>query len=426
MRKEEYVALSHRWGSLSVEEKMEYCTTQENIDKRLLKGFRVSELPQTFQDAITVTRQLGILYLWIDSLCIIQYGDNEKDWEIESKRMESVFSGACCTIAATAAEDSKAGFLHRRTIPRNIHVRDDSGKQFYISTDIDDFDKDVDKAELNKRAWVMQEAVLSKRTIHFSSNQIYWECGEGVYCENLVKLESRPQGRFFTLDPVFPSHLLRAGEERTLKFISFLIQNYSERSLTVPSDRSIAVAGLLDRVAGTLKCRCRYGVFELYLHRNLLWQASNSGLKEITYNHDHRVPSWSWMAYSGGINFLNIEFGKVEWINHLRFDEESRLLLVAKIGRFQDCALQPDGRCYAVLGFKGKEVGSIQYDVDGDEEFCEKKCVPLGRTRTWWHKTKYYVIVVRSTGVVSEYRRIGVGWIQSSYIEQLSSDVRIV
>lgn len=180
----EYVALSHCWGDLSVEEKKAHCTTQDNIGQRL-KGFNLSALPKTFQDAVEVTRELGILYLWIDSLCIIQYGDSGKDWQSESARMESVFSQAYCIIAATSAVDSNAGFLERDKIPEYVHVQDRLGKHFYMSTDIDDFDNDVRKAQLNTRAWVLQEGILARRTIHFSANQVYWECGEGVYLTRL-------------------------------------------------------------------------------------------------------------------------------------------------------------------------------------------------------------------------------------------------
>jgi hypothetical protein len=183
----EYLALSHCWGNVSDEEKEQYCTTKANISKRL-GGFSLSELPKTFQDAVEVTRELGVLYLWIDSLCIIQYGDNHEDWKRESGRMESVFSEAYCTIAATAAADSNAGFLKRDIRTEHVYVQDTLGRQLYISTDIDDFNNHVDRALLNTRAWVMQERVLSRRTIHFSANQTYWECGEGVYCENLTML----------------------------------------------------------------------------------------------------------------------------------------------------------------------------------------------------------------------------------------------
>jgi hypothetical protein len=182
-----YVALSHCWGQLPEEEQRRFCTTPSNLDRRL-QGFNVSELSKTFQDAVIVTRELGIDYLWIDSLCIIQYEDSGEDWKYESTRMETVFSQAYCTIAATAATHINAGFLKRDTRIDDIYVKDTSGNEFYVSNDIDDFDEDVDRARLNSRAWVMQETVLARRTIHFSNKQMYWECGGGIFCENLTRL----------------------------------------------------------------------------------------------------------------------------------------------------------------------------------------------------------------------------------------------
>jgi hypothetical protein len=182
----EYVALSHSWGKLTVENKRQFCTTDNNIDERL-KGFTFSELPKTFRDAIRVTRELGFQYLWIDSLCIIQ--ENQKDWEHEAKRMEGVYASAYCTIAATSAVDSNAGFLERNVSNEYVHVQDASGRTFYVCTDIDDFENDVENARLNKRAWVMQERYLSRRTIHFTANLVYFECGQGIHCENFTTLK---------------------------------------------------------------------------------------------------------------------------------------------------------------------------------------------------------------------------------------------
>ena len=190
-----YIALSHCWGKLTEERKREFCTTKDNIKTRL-NGFSFSILPKTFRDAVRVTRELGIQYLWIDSLCIIQW--NQKDSEHEAKRMEGVFASAYCTIAATSAVDSEAGFLKRNVSNERVLVQDASGRRFYICADtddsnnhidIDDFDDHVEKAPLNTRAWVIQERVLSQRTIHFSDKQMYLECGEGVYCETLTRLE---------------------------------------------------------------------------------------------------------------------------------------------------------------------------------------------------------------------------------------------
>jgi hypothetical protein len=182
-----YTALSHRWGSHPpTKDNPQFCTTDGNLSARL-NGFRLSELPKTFQDAVGVTRELGIEYLWIDSLCIIQW--NAEDWKREAGRMEDVFASAYCTIAATSAADSKAGFLARKRGDEYVRVQDVAGNQVCVCTHMDDFENDVEQAGLNKRAWVMQERVLAKRTIHFSANQTYWECGEGVYCENLTKIK---------------------------------------------------------------------------------------------------------------------------------------------------------------------------------------------------------------------------------------------
>jgi hypothetical protein len=184
-----YIALSHRWGRLLDEEKEKFCTSQDNINQRMA-GFSLADLPKTFRDAVEATRQLGIPYLWIDSLCIVQSGDDGKDWQCESQRMEAVFSTAYCVLAATSATDCKTGFLKRATTTESVFFYSATGKRVCVSTDIDDFDKDVGEAELNRRAWVMQENVLARRTIHFTAKQTYFECGQGVYCENLSKLEA--------------------------------------------------------------------------------------------------------------------------------------------------------------------------------------------------------------------------------------------
>jgi hypothetical protein len=188
---ERYIALSHCWGelaqSLGEGESPLYCTTVANFNDRQ-KGFNETELPQTFRDAIEVARGLKVQYLWVDSLCIKQGAGG--NWETESQRMQDIYTSAYCTVAATSAVDSCSGFLKRNvnTNSEYVCVQDKRGRTVYACNYLANFDADVDEAPLNTRAWVMQERFLSTRTIHFAANQMYWECGKGVYCEDLTQL----------------------------------------------------------------------------------------------------------------------------------------------------------------------------------------------------------------------------------------------
>jgi len=181
-KKGKYIALSHCWGLIN--ESSKFCTYKSNLGVRKQR-IEYGNLPRTFRDAVRITLALGVPYLWIDSLCIIQ--DDAQDWSSESGRMEDVFSSAYCTIAASSAPSSLAGFLGPREPRPCLRVASSRGT-FYICKAIDDFQRDVAESVLNRRGWVLQEWALSRRTIHFTSTQVYWECGSGVHCETLAKL----------------------------------------------------------------------------------------------------------------------------------------------------------------------------------------------------------------------------------------------
>ena len=178
-----YIALSHCWGKFDESHKV--CTYRHNIQE-LRQHIDYDSLPKTFQDAVRVTWALNIRYLWIDSICIIQ--DDGEDWEAESGRMEDVFSLAYCILAASSAKSSTDGFLRNREPRQCLTIHTPKCGTIYICKAIDNFHLDVEQGELNKRGWVLQERALSHRTIHFTSTQVYWECGEGVHCETLAKL----------------------------------------------------------------------------------------------------------------------------------------------------------------------------------------------------------------------------------------------
>ncbi|KAF0319220.1 heterokaryon incompatibility protein [Colletotrichum asianum] len=102
---EPYLALYYCWGPSQTTLKL----TKDTFDN-MLKSIKEEVLTKTHQEAIHFTRALGLEYIWIDALCIIQ-GD-EKDWAFESKRMEQVYCNSTLTIVAARSSDACLGFIN--------------------------------------------------------------------------------------------------------------------------------------------------------------------------------------------------------------------------------------------------------------------------------------------------------------------------
>ena len=431
---EEYIALSHCWGNLLEEQRKIFCTCRSNIEERHNQGFYVDILPKTFQDAVNITRKLGKRYLWIDSLCIIQYGDNYEDWKKESKRMEVVFRNAYCTIAATSAEDSTKGFLKRPLVQQPelqyIKVKTSSHGPIYISTIADNFYEDVENGVLNQRAWVLQERALSRRTIHFTANQSYFECGHGVRCETLTYM--RNSKSLFLGDPNFPESLNFRRSQDKVRLFQDLFKRYVQLGLTKRTDRPAAISGLERRLAEAFQTECRYGIFEKFLHRSLLWQRSGSTkMKRILHD---EVPSWSWMAYDGQIEYLEIESDQVQWNEGVRLVDN---MLQAQVRDFQSgCKVRRkgDGTCIVVDEKRNHESGWLKYDGQRRTNLRKLKCVVVGREKSDSDsdrrrssskqsvsnaKRRYYILVVASVSYSEgsrKFKRVGVGSIPQGFI----------
>ncbi|RSL49704.1 hypothetical protein CEP54_012298 [Fusarium duplospermum] len=305
-----YAAMSHRWGSPDHHER--FCTTTANI-QGLKDGFKVSDLPKTFRDAASVARGLGLEYLWIDSVCIVQ--DDAEDWDIESKLMEQVFSSAYCTLAASCASGTNDGFLKARPVRRCIPMTFGEAT-YYACENIDDFGTHVDQSELNQRGWVMQERALSRRTIYFVENQSYWECGGGVRCETMTKMNNRKAS--FLGDANFPHSAEKYVKGLKIEFFQDLYVRYSKLALSFAFDRPIAIKGLENRLLSTFNTTGGYGVLDRYFHRSLLWKRGGDTLRRITNTRSEPVPSWSWMAYDGAIDYVSAPGGKVSWFNNIK------------------------------------------------------------------------------------------------------------
>ncbi|KAK7422555.1 hypothetical protein QQX98_001578 [Neonectria punicea] len=432
-----YLALSHCWGALDQTVKDRYCTYRCNIRNKC-KEVSWLDLPKTFQDAVTVARGLGIRYLWIDSMCIIQLHlgcsagcARLQDWSCEANKMERYYSQAYATIAATSASDSTAGFLHPRPAAEFVRAgTTPGGAPLYICASIDNFCHDVDNGLLNRRAWVLQERALSHRTIHVTAAQTYWECGQGIRCETLTKL-SNPRASFWS-DPQFPNSILGHTKSNRSGLFQHLLTMYCSLGITYPTDRSRAIAGLLKRLADSLNSNIHYGILDRFLHRSLLWRRrpNSAKLTRIDYAQDQVVPSWSWMALQGEIGCMDIPSYKVEWSDAIRFfpaDEDQRSESDSLLQAGGRGGPQESGKAFRALSRTltpsgAKSLGIVWDEVAENTEQVANvstrtlRCVALGRVGSLGEEQDYFVLVIEPSEEPGFFRRVGVGSVQKKDI----------
>jgi hypothetical protein len=183
-----YTTLSHCWGKIPIHRLL-----SSNLED--MKAFiDPAILTKSFRDAVEITRRMQVRYLWIDSLCMMQ--DSVIDWNYESLLMGLVYRYGLCNIAATSGHDGRAGCFFDRNpllvqpigsasyVVRSITSRLTKRKQSVNNKLLPgkycvyrgEWKEEIENAPLNQRARVVRERLLAPRIMHFSSQQMYWEC----------------------------------------------------------------------------------------------------------------------------------------------------------------------------------------------------------------------------------------------------------
>ncbi len=319
-----YTALSHRWGSESA--RLIPQTTKDNVDTRL-SMIPWDSMPKTFQDAIVITRRIGVPYLWIDSLCILQ--DDEGDWERECALMGKIYTRSYLTIAASASEDSRGGCFVQDDPKRvrNCTWMPD-GILVTVHPAIDSFDCRI-SGPLSSRGWTFQEYHLSPRILHFTKGRILWECRDfdGLAYENaprMYKSENRLRPRLirrmvredcsdFGLYH-FPGHIemMRPFHDWERDWWYAAVRDYSGRQLTRKSDKLPALSGVAGAMHAYTQQWYLAGIWLLDIPAGLLWSPTDEMYKQPNQEQplpwqreplDPLLPYWSWAAFDGQVHY---------------------------------------------------------------------------------------------------------------------------
>ena len=295
-----YLTLSHCWGN-SVGFKLTYST----IDT-LRSGVPVQGLTKTFKDAISITRRLGYRYIWIDSLCIIQ--DSTEDWFEQAAVMASIYQNSTATIAALGAADGNAGCFCVRD-PLMLQAcrlsSRESGDALYVSSCAEvDLERTLSDAPLHKRAWVLQERLLSPRTLNFGSSLI-WECRQLNETDSSPEVDHLP----FQLKKLLFYHLPGRSDINTQDLEKLeifgniwrsLVMTYTQSLLTYNSDKLIAISGIIQEIHDRTGLQNYVGLWEPFVLKELLWAASyETGI----FHKTRRAPTWSWAAVDAAVTY---------------------------------------------------------------------------------------------------------------------------
>ncbi|USP81702.1 hypothetical protein yc1106_08976 [Curvularia clavata] len=308
-----YAALSYCWGRS--QQQQDTKTTIANVRDRR-GGIDIRQLPQSIIDAVEVTRRLELSYLWVDALCILQ--DHEIDRKSEMSKMASIYRGATITISAASADDSTEGFL------RNYNPRKAYGSLFrlpYHNKHAGGVVKgsvflserpvaDMYQENIDRRAWTMQEDMLSLRLLRFGSGKTTWRCptypnAKKIYGGDVPGVNNKDPN-FCVSSPYriaqVRSNISAFGPWGSQEDWLRAIREYTLRELSNPNDRLPACAALAENFAAVMDFTSSdylAGLWKNNIHMHLLWHRLEGKKAESIFN-----PTWSWASIDGPIGFL--------------------------------------------------------------------------------------------------------------------------
>jgi hypothetical protein len=284
---------------------------------------------------VKVARGLGIRFIWIDSLCIVQ--DDDEDWEREAAQMCSVYENALVTFAGLDSPDSETGLFVASSDPLtqkfDVELPVDKGSEgeetrtaaVYVRKHFDHpstaytqaqlgvpYSKGrLDYGVLDTRGWCLQELTLSPRLLWFSKWEMAWGCSCATACEcepDMAEGMVKEAGKLSAL-PDTADEIDEGATKECLRVWDNIVHDFTSRKLSFMKDRLPAIAGLAAAMQRRLKSTYLCGMWEADLDRQLLWQMAIAeyveNLANKKVNRDSVVegyaPSWTWASVAGSI-----------------------------------------------------------------------------------------------------------------------------
>jgi hypothetical protein len=288
---DQYLTLSYCWGG-----HQPVVALTHNLDD-LRSGITVATLPQTLQDAVQTTRDLGYQYLWVDALCIIQ--DDNKDIEKEIATMADIYRNSTATILAAMSSSVSESYLnHPREEPSfftlAVELPNAETAEIGISHPCPwgHFGWSLDP--LSSRGWTFQEFLLARRVLFYGPYEVLFHCQSLGFTRLLPSYIKYPD------DQQPSSGALFRSQDRAASW-SELIRQYTFRKLTFPEDRPLAIAGIIAALEGIWDDKCVFGAWTSSFLEQITWFNVAGFPYHPSLRRSNRAPSWSWLSVDGHV-----------------------------------------------------------------------------------------------------------------------------
>ncbi|OTB06896.1 hypothetical protein M426DRAFT_9322 [Hypoxylon sp. CI-4A] len=320
-----YVALSYCWGG-----DQPYKTTKARMTSGQF-NLAWENIPKTLQDAIKITIDLGLEYIWIDSYCIIQ--DDDDDFALQMVDVPSIYAHSTVTIAASRSSTVSEGFLNDIDLAEHTHLAtrlpircaDGMLGNAFITSIV----KALEADPIHYRAWTLQEFFLPGRLLQFSRCQLTWTCPRSQAVEGSPLEQEFTDGWKRGNNPADSTLQLMGSrviyEERfrddiesnelPFEYWMSVLTTYTRRRLGQAGDRIWAISGMAEFWSTFTRDDYLAGHWRKSLPNSLLWYISTSTrgigaprIGEIPQLEcrlqEYLCPSWSWASVQGSANFL--------------------------------------------------------------------------------------------------------------------------
>ncbi|KAI9766645.1 MAG: hypothetical protein M1839_004800 [Geoglossum umbratile] len=284
-----YTALSYVQGNSPFFQNME----SQASDLRLRQGLNGIQLPKTVKDAISLTQQLGMRYLWVSGLCVTQ--GNEESKRTLASMADVIFAGAVLTIVALDGADADAGLLAGRDQDQKWRAR--IGKGLTLSA-VKTYCgiRERNSWTHETRAWTYQEMVLSRRLLIFADGLTFFVCRKANWREDLVTEGNETPTAFCPLLHMF----MRDIEDEPYGHCipdtyAGCVAEYTRRKMTHASDALNAFAGLSRVLESQMRTTLRFGLPVALMDWALLFRPGK------TIRPRPGFPSWVWAGWEGGV-----------------------------------------------------------------------------------------------------------------------------